>query len=200
LDNLPQIFSISSGDPETGLCTYVTDCGKNRVNTARKYINRAEVEFMKLAVRGITVLVASGDDGANSYAPHYNSDKCTNKVFYPGYLATSAFITSVGATELVNVTHGTLRDQPPICLELTASYKCAAGGKEVAVGKYYVGGGGFSRFIPQPSYQKDAVNHYFHNSECHDSEMLTTVLYHQCITVKDVRFQMRLPLVKLVIL
>jgi tripeptidyl-peptidase-1 len=171
LDDLPQVLSISYGDPETGLCTYVTDCDKKVLNTAKKYIDRTNLEFMILTMRGITVLVASGDDGANN---HYAD--CTNKMFYPDYPTASPFVTSVGATALVNITYKALQHPPSICFNSTITSGCASGGQEVAVDiteDGFTSGGGFSSVSAQPSYQKQAVNQYFQNKRCNNSKIST---------------------------
>jgi len=121
---------------------------------------------MKMAMRGITVLVSSGDDGANGYGSN-----CTNKVLYPDYPASSPFVTSVGATSLVNLQYKVLQDQPPVCTDINPILTCVSGGDEIAVSVddnnfvNFTSGGGFSNVAPQPYYQKDAVNHYFRDKQ-----------------------------------
>ncbi|CAF1403428.1 unnamed protein product [Adineta steineri] len=166
LDDLPQILSISYVPPEAGLCVLFINCDEKVVDLNKRYIIRANIEFMKLASRGITVLAASGDDGANSQFAD-----CTNTMFIPVYPASSPFVTAVGATTLVNVQYKVLQDQPPICTDRGPLYLCVSDGDETAVSvngqpfNLFTSGGGFSNIFSQPSYQKDAVNHYFQNEQ-----------------------------------
>ncbi len=174
MNDLPQILSMSYVSPEAGSCTFVTKCNEEAVSLTKRYISRTNIEFMKLTMRGITVLVSSGDSGANNYF----SD-CTNKVFYPDYPASSPFVTSVGATSLVNLKYKVFQDQPPICTNTSPfypSFPCVSAGAEIAVSfddDTFVGfssGGGFSNVAPQPYYQKDAVNHYFRNKQYYNNK------------------------------
>jgi len=75
--DVPSIFSISYGDTEDG------------VN--ENYAQRVNNEFMKAGVRGITLLVSSGDSGVGgSYS------NC--KKFVPTFPAVSPYVTAVGGT------------------------------------------------------------------------------------------------------
>lgn len=61
---------------------------------------------MKLAAYGITTVVSSGDDGClgNLGKPaydHLNNKELPDGIFDPQYPATSPWVLSVGATELV---------------------------------------------------------------------------------------------------
>ncbi|CAF0826124.1 unnamed protein product [Adineta steineri] len=162
LDDLPQILSISYGRPEANVCAGVTNCDQNVVDLNKRFTIRANIEFMKLTMKGITVLVATGDDGVNDF----DAD-CTNTMFNPTYPASSPFVTSVGATTLVNVQYNVLQDQPPACTAFNPPLVCVSDGDEIAVSVYdplfakYTSGGGFSNFAPQPPYQKAAVHDYF---------------------------------------
>ncbi|CAF0992909.1 unnamed protein product [Adineta steineri] len=174
LDDIPQVLSISYYEPETGLCSSVSDCDNKIMSASLKYIDRTNLEFMKLGMRGITLLAASGDYGANGVAVNGETVNCTNKVFYPLYPGTSSFVTSVGGTDLTNMRYETLPDQPSICLDKIASVACVSDGDEVALIYNDTGcasGGGFSTVMAQPSYQKDVVNRYFQESQCQNSEL-----------------------------
>ena len=72
--NVPFVFSVSYGDNEDSLST--------------DYMNRINVEFMKAGVRGITILFASGDNGAG----------CKKKKFRPNFPCSSPYVTAVGGT------------------------------------------------------------------------------------------------------
>ena len=53
------------------------------------YAQRCNIEFSKLAARGITLLVAAGDSGAG----------CSSTGYVPTFPATSPWTTTVGGTE-----------------------------------------------------------------------------------------------------
>jgi len=73
---VPWVFSISYGEGES---TWPVD-----------YRNRINVEFMKLGLRGVSVLISSGDNGAG----------CDNNgKFDPNFPASSPYVTAVGGTD-----------------------------------------------------------------------------------------------------
>ncbi len=78
MSKVPYIFSVSYGDNEDSLSV--------------DYMNRINVEFMKAGVRGITILFASGDNGAGCYK---------NK-FRPNFPCSSPYVTAVGGTAFNN--------------------------------------------------------------------------------------------------
>eukprot|EP01104_Vermistella_antarctica_P008628 TRINITY_DN2168_c0_g1_i1.p1 TRINITY_DN2168_c0_g1~~TRINITY_DN2168_c0_g1_i1.p1 ORF type:complete len:570 (-),score=120.49 TRINITY_DN2168_c0_g1_i1:112-1821(-) len=98
-----------------------------------KYQARSDSEYQKLGLRGISVIFASGDNGAGCLVPG-SASKC---VLAPSYPATSVYVTSVGATRFIS----------------------GNSGQEAAV-SYYKSGGGFSDFDAAPSYQAAAVKSY----------------------------------------
>ena len=75
---VPYIFSVSYGDNEDSLSV--------------DYMNRINVEFMKAGVRGITILFASGDNGAG----------CHKHKFRPNFPCSSPYVTAVGGTAFNN--------------------------------------------------------------------------------------------------
>lgn len=68
------MISVSYGDDEDTLSV--------------SYMQRITQEFQKLGVRGVSILFASGDDGAG----------CHKQIFRPNFPATSPYVTSVGGT------------------------------------------------------------------------------------------------------
>ena len=78
MSEVPYIFSVSYGDNEDSLSV--------------DYMNRINVEFMKAGVRGITILFASGDNGAG----------CHKKIFRPNFPCSSPYVTAVGGTAFNN--------------------------------------------------------------------------------------------------
>lgn len=74
MSTIPQVNSVSYGDYENTLST--------------TFMDRLDVELQKLAVRGSSILFASGDDGVGCNA------QCTK--FVANYPASSPYVTAVG--------------------------------------------------------------------------------------------------------
>ena len=82
--DMPKVLSISYGGSEA----YTSSMEMRTFNT----------EALKMGVRGTTIVVASGDDGAVSYESRGgNLDKCDYFPIYPG---SSPYVLSVGATSV----------------------------------------------------------------------------------------------------
>jgi tripeptidyl-peptidase-1 len=126
--NLPQTISISYGDDEH--------------TVPRDYATHVCLLFGLLGARGVSILVASGDDGVGgpSDAGH---DKC-----YAGPDGVSRFIAHF----------------PGSCPYVTTVGATKGFGPEVAaedVRGSYASGGGFSNYFDRPLYQEAAVREYF---------------------------------------
>ena len=78
MTNVPYVHSISYGDTERSLSI--------------SYMKRVNVEFMKAGIRGLTILFASGDDGAS----------CKEDKFNPDFPVSSPYVTAVGGTAFIN--------------------------------------------------------------------------------------------------
>ena len=115
---IPWVHSISYADTE------------GTVDLA--YAQRVDLEFMKAGLRGLSLLVASGDDGAGCDAKKDH--------FVVEWPSSSPYITAVGATEMP--TSSTSAD--------------ATAGEQAAE----FSGGGFSSLFVRPKYQDAAVSHY----------------------------------------
>ena len=85
------------------------------------------------------MLVASGDDGAQSPNARNGTEFCG---YNPSYPSTSQFVTAVGATM------GPENGFPERACQSDS-------------GGIITSGGGFSTLIPKPSWQNDAVKGYF---------------------------------------
>ncbi|NWV00835.1 TPP1 peptidase, partial [Upupa epops] len=81
--SLPWVHSVSYGDDEDSL--------------SRAYLQRVNIEFMKAAARGLTILFASGDDGAGCWRVPGG-----NHTFRPSFPASSPYVTTVGGTSFKN--------------------------------------------------------------------------------------------------
>jgi len=155
--DVPQVASISYGWWEQDQCTITpVECQQLGVTSAQ-YVARVNTEFQKIGLRGVSLLSASGDSGANGRT----DGDCTANRLRPPFPASSPYITSVGATQLNNPVFN-LPNPPPACA--ASGLQCASGGTEVAVSydiSGFASGGGFSDLAAQPSYQATAVQNYF---------------------------------------
>eukprot|EP00919_Chromeraceae_sp_WS-2016_P006762 GHVR01015884.1.p1 GENE.GHVR01015884.1~~GHVR01015884.1.p1 ORF type:complete len:824 (-),score=111.03 GHVR01015884.1:2728-5199(-) len=137
---VPLVHSLSYGDDE--------------LDMPPEYANRLHVEFMKAALRGMTVLVASGDSGAVGR-------KKTCGHARPELPAAFPFITSVGGTQL-------MRRYLPQCTEHPLLSLCGNELGEVACqsdkGGVITTGGGFSTLFKRPLYQEKHVENFFKTS------------------------------------
>jgi len=114
------------------------------------------VEFQKIGLRGVSLLSASGDSGANGRT----DPTCTLQILKPDYPACSPYLTSVGATQLNNAITKLANPPKDIC----SQFECLSGGQEVAVSydvSSFASGGGFSWYSPRPAFQAAAVEAYF---------------------------------------
>jgi len=123
----PQVFSISYGAPE------------HLVPKSDQTLFSSEV--CKMGLRGMTVFVASGDDGVAGSEARGHSSKCG---FNPDFPANVPYVTTVGATMGPAL-------NPPRDEEVCMSNK----------GSDITSGGGFSNVFSQPSWQTSAVSTYF---------------------------------------
>jgi len=156
----PWINSVSYGWPEEKSCqTGVTHANCKGID-AQIYIERSNVEFQKVGSRGISVIVCSQDEGA----PSEENEDCQfdrTHPLWPIYPSSSPWVTTVGATTVIDSSDSVPSNQPPIC----ANYPCATGNEEypcmINNTLYtWTTGGGFSNWAPRPSYQEQAVQTY----------------------------------------
>ncbi|KAF3916847.1 Aorsin [Dactylellina cionopaga] len=120
LDSLPQTLSISWGIEERF--------------TSKRQAKKICNKYAQLGARGVSVLVASGDDGVGDESDTWCKKKKGNTrviKFLPEFPSTRPFVTSVGATD-------------PTDPEQAASFS----------------GGGFSWYFDRPNYQDAIVNRY----------------------------------------
>ena len=150
----PQVVSMSWGWAQDRQCDII-ECGANL--TSQQYVNRVNVEYLKLALRGITVVVASGDAGA----PGRTNEDCsdTNRPVNPVFPGASPYVLSVGAT-VVQASNDSQHFRTPLCRQRG----CPTGRHEMALSFEtcgWTGGGGFDRYSPTtPWWQADAVTGY----------------------------------------
>ena len=145
---MPLVHSVSYSDDAKTMPTWF----KRRVNE----------EFMKLALRGITVLVASGDDGVSgSFVAEHGMKYCgVNREEFP---SSSPWVTSVGGTQLA-------QENVPVCgyASEKVMVQCPHDGEVVCTsdkGGGITSGGGFSSDFPRPWYQHEAVEYYLQQAD-----------------------------------
>ena len=144
----PDVVSISWGGSEKDQCSTET-CTKTN---SSKYINRINIEYIKINLRGVSIVVSSGDSGASNTL-YCNDDSPLN----PSFPGSSPWVTSVGATFLKK-SIVKYKYETPMCKK----YDCAMGIQEVAANFNYIGwttGGGFSNFN-RFKWQDKVVNKY----------------------------------------
>jgi len=152
----PLVVSMSWGWPEPNQCDVGT-C--SRGESSLEYVQRTNVEFQKIGLMGVTLLAASGDQGApGDLDPDCNDRKKPLSTIFPG---ASPWVPSVGATMLSKELDSDFEDAaaPPIC----TTHHCSTS-KTEEVCTYpdalITTGGGFSNYVAQPTYQTAAVSAY----------------------------------------
>jgi tripeptidyl-peptidase-1 len=168
LNNPPLVSSVSYGWMESQTCeTDVTNANCTGLD-ARTYVLRADQELMKVAGLGLSVLVASQDEGA----PSDNNCDCSLDNTYPLwpiYPASSNWVTAVSSTSYgtSNSVKPSPLAQPPIC---SMGYACSTyPGKEeftMANNTYFVwtGGSGFANYTNRPAWQDSQVNRWLQSN------------------------------------
>jgi tripeptidyl-peptidase-1 len=150
-EKIPHVISISYGWAEDDQCRII-DCSGGL--TAESYIDRTNVELMKLALRGVSVSVSSGDAGA----PGRTAEGCgsINPVF-PG---SSPYVTSIGAVAILSGDEHH-HYQTPLCQQ-----SGCANGSQLLPTMYkttqWTSGGGFAIYDSEslPWYQASEVAGY----------------------------------------
>ena len=159
LPNPPLVNSMSYGWAEKGQCDpYVfPECYIG--GDAEVYAKRTNIEFMKLALRGITLLSSSGDAGAAGRTNQMCTDDAPLNPLFP---TSSPYVLSVGGTIVMNPTK-VETSTVPFC----KNSNCIGGGKELNCNLDRCGwtsGGGFSNFFARPWWQEETSNHYLNSS------------------------------------
>ncbi|KAF2675078.1 tripeptidyl-peptidase 1 precursor [Microthyrium microscopicum] len=131
-DDTPPVVSTSYGDDEQSV--------------PLDYAMRVCRGFAQLGARGISLLVASGDDGVGPNGKRCKLQNTNTTGFLPGFPATCPYVTAVGATH---------QFQPEV-----AAFSGSLDANGNPIGGVYSSGGGFSNYFPKPMYQVDAVHKY----------------------------------------
>jgi len=168
--NAPLVVSMSYGMYEFEQCSNQTgdglgNCTYLHIPNSEVYMNRTNMEYIKLGLMGHTVIAASGDGG--TAGGHLTWDNCEK--MGPVFTASSPYLTTVGATSVeASSTRVTLGDDlPPICTNATYQCNCSTSTLEEPASLNNTAGfdtgGGFSWYHPMPDYQKSAVQGYINS-------------------------------------
>eukprot|EP01006_Ploeotia_vitrea_P024018 TRINITY_DN5672_c0_g1_i1.p1 TRINITY_DN5672_c0_g1~~TRINITY_DN5672_c0_g1_i1.p1 ORF type:complete len:595 (-),score=320.97 TRINITY_DN5672_c0_g1_i1:213-1997(-) len=114
--------------------------GGDEKMVSQSLADRFDAEIVKLGLQGVSVFVASGDDGVAGSGARSNPSKCG---FNPSWPATAPHVTAVGATQGPEAV--------PAKPEVVCSSKTGGG---------ITSGGGFSTRYGRPSWQDAAVDAY----------------------------------------
>jgi len=120
-DSPPSVVSMSYGGDEQ--------------SNGYPYCNRANLEFAKIGLYGVTALASSGDSGVTG-----DYEECTDE-YFPSFPASSPYVVAVGG-----VTGGKIQSSVDINTEETA---------------WVDSGGGFSWFFQRQAWQNKAIDNYF---------------------------------------
>eukprot|EP01041_Mallomonas_annulata_P008372 gene8372-17263_t len=138
---------------------HYADSEKNVFTMGKDNSLQIELEFIKMGLRGLTVLVGSGDHGSGDGFD--DSDRCGHTS--PEWPASSPYVTTVGASQLST-------DFIRMCSYLN-SQKCTAAA-EIPMSSYTTGdsttGGGFSEIYnreQQSPWQHDVVEYYIEDED-----------------------------------
>lgn len=151
---VPDVISMSWGWAEDSQCDII-DCAASNLTSAA-YVARVNFEYLKMALRGITIVVSSGDAGA----PGRTSEGCDpTRAINPVFPGSSPYVVSVGATFVPR--DGTTRAYAtPLCQQ----DGCITSTNESSVRFDRVGwtaGGGFDLYHnATPAWQRAAVEQY----------------------------------------
>ena len=143
---------------------------------AEVYAKRTNIEFMKLGLRGITLVAASGDAGAAGRTNEMCTDDAPLNPIFP---SSSPYILSVGGTIVMNPTKA--KGTTPLCKENT----CIGGGQELNCNFDRCGwtsGGGFSNFFNRPWWQEAASNSYLNSSALHFHHRNILIKWEGCVS------------------
>ena len=155
----PKVVSMSYGWAEWDQCdpSVMPTCLLNV--TGEEYTRRTNIEFMKLGLRGVTLVASSGDAGA----PGRTNEECSSEnKLNPAFPASSPWVLAVGGTIFMNATE-LENPQTPLC----KNNSCIGGGVELNCNYDRCGwtsGGGFSNYFNRPPWQVNASISYLNSS------------------------------------
>jgi len=110
--DVPLVNSISYGWNEEAQCQDGiggAECQQMGLDNTQ-YVKKINTEFQKIGLRGVTLICASGDSGANGRT----DPSCSENHLNPVFPAASPYITSVGATQISAASGRANLPNPPV--------------------------------------------------------------------------------------
>lgn len=159
--DVSEVLSLSYGWAERDQCAIIT-CNST-YNSSEQFVNRVNTDLAKIALLGVTVVVASGDAGA----PGRTNENCgIDNPINPVFPGSSPFVLSVGATATLT-DNTTVKWKSPICKDLG----CTTGFRTVPVNYDNVGwtsGSGFGIYSTElratnAPWQDEVVTEYLNS-------------------------------------
>ena len=164
---IPDVVSLSWGWSENQQCSVDAQaCSFN--TTSETYVKRANEEFLKLSVRGLTIVASAGDAGAPGRT---NEDCVSDTTLNPAFPAASPYVVAVGATFYKDLPPTTSQGAP-ICHESGCydggypEHNCGFG-----AGCGFTGGSGFSNVAPAPKWQQSHIDAYLNDPNAYKPPM-----------------------------
>ncbi|KAL8005324.1 putative peptidase S53, activation domain, Sedolisin domain, peptidase S8/S53 domain superfamily [Plasmopara halstedii] len=142
MEDPPLVVSISYSDDEELI-----------FDVSAGYARTLDTLLIKMGLRGITVLVASGDDGVTGLRPELHKEPVEDmcKQSGPQWPSSSPYITTVGATMILPY----IPEVAQMFFLTKEEVICSA-----ELGGIITAGGGFSNVYALPEYQRTAVERY----------------------------------------
>ena len=152
---IPGTLSISYGWAEDAQCQ-ISGCK----NQDKSYVDRVNLELLKIATRGTTVVVASGDAGSPSRTNEGCLPQNITRAINAEFPASSPYVLSVGATAVTNDTeHVDFNYTSLFCKE----YPCVTHTSSISINYdnvQWTTGGSFSIYSNNRTFQDNVVNDY----------------------------------------
>jgi tripeptidyl-peptidase I len=151
-DYLSPNTTADCGTADPPLVISISDAW-NEANFTDQYVQRQCLEFLKLGLRGVTVIAGSGDRGTADQL-----GDCKNAATGPGKFSANfpvscPYVVAVGATQLSPTNQSWAQGgETPFPPETAFSLDL--------YNYHYTSGGGFSSIFPTPGYQSAAVQSY----------------------------------------
>ncbi len=155
----PLVISVSYGWSENDQCSIVS-CNNL---TSKEYVNLANYHLAKIALRGVTSVIASGDAGA----PSRSNEDCNSNMQHvqSEFPSSSPYVISVGgsyvSTNYINIISANkqMANNTPMCQQ----YYCASGNDLNTVEwntMDWTTGSGFSMYFNTTYWQSEYVSQY----------------------------------------
>jgi len=156
MDGFMLAYAVQVNDAEDPPTVHSISWGAAEALYPPAFVTRMDYELMKLALRGITVIVASGDNGISAVNPGCN--------FLSDLAGSSPWVTAVGASmpSLASAPYCVepVKEQLGACEEPGPITCATTSGAAVTSAGYW------SVYRAEPAWQRTEVRHYLETSDC----------------------------------